>query len=97
MRFLWSPIDPLITAAYLLSKCLQGKLVPGTYLKSAFKDEIKISAHKTFNDSDTPLHSNGEHTQAKRCSSKQHLNVPGKQWGLGALLRCKAAGVVFEP
>lgn len=27
MRFVWSPIDPLITALYLLSKCLQGKLV----------------------------------------------------------------------
>lgn len=30
MRFLWSPIDPLITGGYLLSKCLQGKLVPGS-------------------------------------------------------------------
>lgn len=53
MRFLWSPIDPLITAAYLLSKCLQGKLVPGTYLKSAFKEEFKIFGRSTIHGGDT--------------------------------------------
>lgn len=77
MRFSWSPIDPLITAAYLLSKCLQGKLVPGTYLKSAFKDESKIFGH-TINDSDTHLHRFREHThaRARSWSTRQHFNEP---------------------